>query len=179
MALSAILPPVTPSPLSLIRLLDPSDSIHDLTLLINRAYKTLADMGLKYVGTWQDDDMTRKRVGKGECWVGLIDDEIVATIHLRSTTWPSGAPWYEREDVMILGQFAVKPELQKRGIGSTMLEHMEKRAKEKGALELALDTADSATHLIQWYEKRGYRFVEYVTWGPIVNYRSVILSKTL
>ncbi|MBW1796697.1 MAG: GNAT family N-acetyltransferase, partial [Deltaproteobacteria bacterium] len=45
-----------------------------------------------------------------------------------------------------------------------------------GASELALDTAEQATHLINWYERLGYRFIEYVDWD-VTNYRSVIMSK--
>ena len=32
--------------------------------------------------------------------------------------------------------------------------------------------------LITWYERRGYRFVEYCDW-EVTNYRSVIHTKTL
>ena len=162
-----------------IRPLQPSDSIHELTLLINRAYKRLADMGLKYVGTWQDDRMTEKRLRGAECWVGAMDGKIVATVLLRDGEHSRGNPFYERPDVAVLGQFAVEPDLQGTGIGSKMLEHAEKWAKETGASELALDTSESATHLIEWYKKRGYRFVDYVDWRPLTNYRSVMLSKRL
>ena len=168
-----------PSPLTLIRLLEPSDSIHDLTLFINRSFKPLADMGLKYVGTWQDDDITRKRLRGAECWVGLIDTRIVATVLLRDALHTNAAAWYAREDVAAMGQFAVEREFQGSGIGSAMLAHTENRARETGASELALDTAEPAVHLIKWYEKHGYRIVEHVNWGSIVNYGSVIMSKRL
>jgi GNAT superfamily N-acetyltransferase len=162
-----------------IRLLEESDSIHDLTSLINRAYKRLADMGLRYVATWQDDDITQERIKGTECWVGILDGRIVATALLRDWEHSNGTPWYERPDVAVLGQFAVEPDVQGMGIGSAMLRHVENRAHETGASELALDTAESADHLIKWYEKRGYRFIDYVDWRPLTNYRSVILSKTL
>jgi hypothetical protein len=47
-----------------------------------------------------------------------------------------------------------------------------------GFSEIALDTSERAHHLIQMYEKRGYRFVEYFQW-EVTNYRSVVLSKKL
>jgi hypothetical protein len=57
---------------------------------------------------------------------------------------------------------------------------VEARARERGAVAIALDTSERAEHLIRWYESRGYSFVEYVQWDlEIVNYRSVILSKPL
>ena len=48
---------------------------------------------------------------------------------------------------------------------------------EVGAAEIALDTAETAEELIRFYLKRGYRFIEHVTWTDVVNYRSVVLSK--
>jgi hypothetical protein len=55
---------------------------------------------------------------------------------------------------------------------------VERRAREKGVAELALDTSEHAEGLIAKYTRRGYRFIEYAKWDS-VNYRSVILSKRL
>jgi hypothetical protein len=52
-----------------IRLITPDDSIAELTVLIRRAYKTLADMGFNYTGAYQDEAMTRARIADGECYV--------------------------------------------------------------------------------------------------------------
>lgn len=161
-----------------IRLFEPDDSVHELTLLINRAYKTLSDMGLKYVATWQDDKITLKRIKSVECYVGILDDRIVATISLREPSSGKGCDWYKRQDVAIFNQFAVAPELQGSGIGTAMLEFAENRGRELGAAELAMDTAESATHLIDWYTGLGYRFIQNVDW-EITNYISVVMSKTL
>ena len=54
----------------------------------------------------------------------------------------------------------------------------ERRALETGASEIALDTAESAAHLVEMYENRGYRIVEKVDW-PETNYVSVVMSKSL
>jgi GNAT superfamily N-acetyltransferase len=161
-----------------IRLIGPDDPIHDLTLLLNRAYKRLADMGLKYVATWQGDDITLRRIKEAECWLGFLDGALVAAVSLRGPTKGKGSEWYSRPDVATFNQFAVKPELQGQGIGSKLLDHIEKRAEELGAAELALDTAEPAVHLIEFYEKRGYRSIEKVDWD-VTNYVSVIMSKTL
>jgi hypothetical protein len=58
-----------------------------------------------------------------------------------------------------------------------LLRLVEERAQADGEF-IALDTAEPATHLIRYYEKRGYRFVQHQQWEK-VNYRSVILSKRL
>ena len=46
------------------RNLIPQDSIEDLTQLINKAYKIYADMGLQYVATNQNVDITLKKIKK-------------------------------------------------------------------------------------------------------------------
>jgi len=58
------------------------------------------------------------------------------------------------------------------------MDHVESVAKQDGVTELALDTSEKAEHLIRYYTRRGYRFVEHTQW-PDVNYRSVIMTKTL
>ena len=55
---------------------------------------------------------------------------------------------------------------------------METEAAARGARELALGTAEGAHHLVRWYEKLGFRFVEFMDWSS-TNYRSVVHSKTL
>lgn len=47
-----------------------------------------------------------------------------------------------------------------------------------GADELALDTAEGATHLTRWYERLGFRFFQHVSWDE-TNYLSVVMSKRL
>ena len=56
---------------------------------------------------------------------------------------------------------------------------VERRARELGAQELALDTAEGASDLLRMYEARGYRFIEEVDWRPTTNYRSRLLSLRL
>lgn len=155
-----------------------SDSLKELTKLLNRAYQQLADLGFRYTATYQDDKITAERIKEARCLVGLKADKIVATISYYPPETGGGVFWYEKAEVAKFGQFAVDPELQKSGIGSYLLQLVERIAKEDGSAELALDTAEGATHLINYYQKRGYRFVGYADWGT-TNYRSVILSKRL
>lgn len=60
-----------------------------------------------------------------------------------------------------------------------LLNRVESRAAQEGYLELALDTAESATHLIDLYERLGFRIVDTHDWRPGTNYSSVIMSKSL
>ncbi|WP_246665056.1 GNAT family N-acetyltransferase [Neorhizobium sp. P12A] len=63
-------------------------------------------------------------------------------------------------------------------MGRQLLRKADELAIASGAAELALDTAEPATHLVEWYTRLGYRFIEHAQWSH-TNYRSVILSKRL
>lgn len=163
----------------LIRCYKPADPIPEITNLLHTSYKFLADLGFRYLATHQDDSETEKRLKKGIGYLGLSNNKIISTITLYCDDIDSNkSGWYKRKGVAHFGQFGVLPEYQNKGIGNSMMDIVEGKAKELGAVEIALDTAEGASHLIAYYKKRGYRFIEYVNW-EVTNYRSVILSKTL
>lgn len=154
------------------------DSIPELTGVLNRSYKQLSDMGFRFHATFQDDEVTLDRIKNAYCLIGLKEEKIIATISYYPECGPEYCRWYDIEGVGHFGQFGVEPGLQKKGIGSKLMELVEEHSRQRGDKELALDTAEGAHHLIDIYKKRGYRFIEYVQW-KITNYRSVILSKKL
>ncbi len=166
-----------PDGFSMRRLAD-SDSLEELTDLLHRGYRRLADMNLRFVATYQDVETTRRRASEGECFVVLQAGRIVGTITLYPPERCGGCEWYDRPEVACFGQFTVEPGLQGAGLGSAMISAVEARARELGARELALDTAEPATHLIEYYARRGYRCVGDVQWRE-TNYRSVIMSRRL
>ena len=104
-----------------IRALEPADFIADLTALLHRAYKGLADQGLRYLATHQSDEMTLKRASQGECYVAMTDGVLCGTILFKPAAQTKGCPWYDREDVACFGQFAVEPDLQSQGLGADWL----------------------------------------------------------
>lgn len=162
-----------------LRKLSESDDIPSITRLLHEAYAPLAAMGLRFTATWQDDEITRRRFSRGEPWVVEMKGSIVATVTLYPDNGPDpGCAWYGTPGVFSFGQFAVHPSCQRMGLGSRLIDHLEKESLALGARELALDTAEGAEHLIRWYQARGFRFIEHVNWGN-TNYRSVILSKTV
>lgn len=161
-----------------IRELRSDDPIPEITALLHDAYAPLAAMGFRYLATHQDDDTTRERLAAGTSFVAVWNGAIVSTITLRPTKTESDCSWYCRAGVFSFGQFAVRPDLQRKGIGNRLLSTVEQRALDLGAHELALDTAEGATHLRRWYERLGFRLVGHVSWHD-TNYRSVVLSKTL
>lgn len=149
-----------------------------LTAFLHRAYRGLAESGLAYVAASQTEDVTLRRTVGKECWVALGTDGLVGTVTVSPPGLQGGCGWYDRPDVAMFGMFAVDPALRGTGLGSALLAHAELRAGAFGATELALDTAETATHLIDYYARRGYRLVDAVDW-PATNFASVVMSKTL
>ena len=161
-----------------VRRLSTADSIDELTSLLHAAYRRLGDLGLNYTAVDQPPEVTRERIARGECLVAVADGQLVGTIVFYQATAASGCPWYDRPDVASLGQFGVLPSHQSTGIGRQLLDAVERRAAESGAVEVALDTAEDAAHLVSWYERCGYRIVEHAQWDG-KTYRSVIMTKAL
>lgn len=162
-----------------IRALRDGDPVAGITRLLHEAYAPLAAMGLRYTATHQADEVTRSRLARGIPFVGDLDGKIVATVTLYPVAGPnSSCRWYGEPGVFSFGQFAVRPDLQRQGLGARLIDLMEQETLARGGRELALDTAEPAHHLRRWYEKLGYRFIEFADWST-TNYRSVILSKQL
>ena len=150
----------------------------EITDLLHRAYATLLSMGLKFWATHQPPETTLERLLAGSGFVALHEGRIVGTITYYDKGEGTNCDWYQSPGVCRFGQFAVEPGLQKTGIGSALLETVAQLAKSSGKRELALDTSEQADHLIGYYQKKGFRFVQHLQWHG-VNYRSVVLSKTL
>lgn len=151
-------------------------AVPTLTALLHRAYAPLAAAGHRFFASHQSDSDTLQRLSDGEGWVALLDGQPVATVTFYDCTRTSGCAWYDRADVACFGQFCVDPPLQGRGIGSSLIDMIERRAHESGAAEIACDTAEGASGLRSFYERRGYRWVGFAQWS-VTNYRSVVLSK--
>lgn len=161
-----------------IRLVESNDSMEELTELLHRAYAAHAAIGMNFTSSYQDHEETRRRIDVGESYVAEADGRVVGTIILRPPGIGSDCAYYEKPGVGYFAQFAVDPDFQKQGIGSWLVEFVERRAVELNIPELALDTAEPATELIAWYNRRGYKHVDYTQWEG-KRYRSVVLSKKL
>jgi GNAT superfamily N-acetyltransferase len=162
----------------IVRHLKPDDSIPALTKLLHDAYARLGKMGFNCTAVDQTEETTRKRIARGDCIVALEAGDLVGTIMFYSPARSSGCPWYERANTATIGQFAVLPSQQGKGIGTLLLHEAERLTVKHGAEELALDTSEGAHHLIGWYEREGFRFVEYAKWKG-KTYRSVVMSKSV
>lgn len=159
------------------------DPVSEITELLHRAYAPQIEMGLQPLAGRQDDKTTLDRVLNSECYLATIAGEgprerIVGIILLNEHERVAFPAFFLRPGVAHFAMFGVEPGLQKLGIGRRLLGHIEERARELGAPELALSMAEPDTNLRAYYDKRGYRFIEHWQW-PYTNYRSCILSKAL
>lgn len=155
------------------------DDLQALTELLHRAYRELAERGLRYLATHQSADVTARRIARGLCFVARGGGGLAGTILFEGAAQTAGCSWYDRPEVASFHQFGVDPAWRHRGVGAALLAEAEAAARRSGAGELALDTAETADHLIAYYEARGYRRVGAADWRPETNYASVILSKPL
>jgi GNAT superfamily N-acetyltransferase len=162
----------------LIRQFQESDSIDELTSLLHRAYARLGKMGLNYTAVDQSPAVTAKRIRGGHCFVVTAGPKLVGTIVAQPTYAKNDCAYFTRPGVAAAHQFGVDPEHQGLGIGRMLLQRAEQWARESGFAELAMDTAEPATHLVELYTRLGYRRVDWVQW-PGKVYRSVVLSKRL
>ena len=161
-----------------VREFEESDSIEELTSLLHRAYARLGQMGLNYTAVDQTAQVTAKRLRGGNCFVVVAESRMIGTIVVQPTYRHSECAYFTRPGVAAAHQFAVDPDHQGLGIGRMLLPRAEQWAGESGFSELAMDTAEQATHLIDLYMRRGYRRVGWVQWSGKV-YRSAVLSKRL
>ena len=162
-----------------IRPIHAGDSIEALTALLHRAYAPLGARGLNYTAVDQTSDVTRSRIARGVCLVAVTPDgRLCGTVLYHRTFKGTISAWLERDHVAFFGQLGVEPGMQKSGLGAQLIEAVETRARHAGAAEMAVDTAEPATHLVAWYALLGYRPIETVQWRG-KKYRSVIMSKTL
>jgi len=159
------------------RPLAPGDSVELLTALLHEAYAPLGAIGLNYTAVDQTVETTRERIAGNECHVAELAGAIVgtATLHTDSRDRPECAC---RPGTAYLSQFAVSPALQRGGLGSALLAHIEARAMALGFTALALDTAIPATHLVAFYARRGYETIG-ETRFPRKSYTSVVMAKVL
>ena len=76
----------------------------------------------------------------------------------------------ELPDTLYFGMLTVEPSSQARGLGKSMLEHIEKIARQEGLVRIRLTVIPTRTELIAFYERRGYvetgRFEPFPTDDP-------------
>lgn len=111
----------------------------------------LAEIGATPVRNqgWDKDfsDIEGIYLKDGEFLVGELDGKIVAM----------GAFKKIDETTAELKRMRVHPDFQRKGFGQQILEHLEKRAKEKGFKKMVLDTSERWHKARNFYQKNGYK----------------------
>ncbi|MCX6124732.1 MAG: GNAT family N-acetyltransferase, partial [Proteobacteria bacterium] len=141
--------------------------------LVNDAYRELADMGLNFTGTYQDEQITIERMQGAEVYLLHRGNELVASINISIKELENGT-----DRCVFIHQLAVRPDQKRKGIGSYLMNLAERRAIHEGISRLQLDTAIPATHLVKLYEGRGFKPIEEVQWEG-KTYKSYIMEKRL
>lgn len=141
-----------------------------IRLLVNAAYKELADMGLNYTATYQDEKTTRERINQERAFVLERDGEIVGTVLF------SVKNYFTNKNSAYVSQLAIHPPLKRSGMGSFLMDFCEQLAWSEGFESLQLDTAKPAHHLVDWYKQRGYQIVGETHWEG-KTYESWIFEK--
>jgi predicted N-acetyltransferase YhbS len=155
------------------RLRPANDSdVSAIRLLVNDAYKELADMGLNYTATFQDETITRNRMAKGRTFVLEQNDRIIGTVLFTVENYLS------QKKTAYVSQLAVDSKLKKCGLGTLLMEHCEDLARREGFEGIQLDTAKPAKHLVEWYLRRGYAILGDAHWEG-KTYESWIFEKPL
>lgn len=162
----------------IVRELRASDSLEDLTSLLQRAYKELADAGLNFTASYQTAETTARRCADGHCFVVESEGALIGTAVLKTQFWDDDPTEYQVPGTGVLGQFGVDPAWRGRGVGSALLAAVEERALRLGLTTLALDTAEPAKWLVAYYERNGFRAVGRHQWNG-KTYSSLVMAKPL
>ena len=165
-----------------------TDPIAPITDLLHRAYAHQRARGMDPLAGRQSVEITRQRCYRGQTFVALrqstgapsarFRERLLGTILFQEREDAAFPPWFLRKDVTHFSQFAVEPGLQRAGVGSALLDRVERETLLAGCRELALSMAEPDTPLREYYERRGYRVVQSWQW-PYTNYQSLIMSKLL
>jgi GNAT superfamily N-acetyltransferase len=159
-----------------LRRLRPDDSIDELTAVLRRAFARLGSIGLNCTCVDQTPDITRQRIGEGECLVAFAGSRIVGTVTLQTSDSRAEIPWYRHPSVASLHQLGVEPVHQGSGIGKALLRAAEDWAFKQRCVALALDTPEPARHLHAYYGRHGFGLQSMVQIAGR-SYRSAVFNK--
>jgi ribosomal protein S18 acetylase RimI-like enzyme len=162
-----------------IRPLRHDDDLARLTQLIHSAYAPQAHKGLRFWGTHQTVEDTRKRCASGHALVAEWEGAFVGTITVRPPQPQSPVALYRDPHTWSISQFAVAPAMKGRGMGKALHDAAARHAALNGARVMALDTAAPAQGLIAMYRAWGYEVVGDADWRPLTNYLSVVMHRRL
>ena len=91
-----------------------------------------------------------------KAFVAELDDKVVGILYVMKY-----APWATETEQFWIQCIAVKNDMQGRGIGTKLLEYLEKYGREIGIGYITLNTGFKRTAAHAFYERNGYRTGNY------------------
>ena len=111
-------------------------------------------------------DTVRRRLSGGAAVLASVGDE------------PAGFAFYEPADELLyFGRLSVLPQWRNNGIGSALLDYVERRAQEIGMAGVKLGVRVQLPKLRARYERLGYRITQYMTHSGYTEPTFVYLVK--
>jgi len=86
-----------------------------------------------------------------KAFVAELDNRIVGFVYIMQCS-----PWSVDGDYFWIQGIAIKSDMQGKGIGTKLLEHIEKYGKEKGVEYITLNTGVKRIDAHAFYERNGY-----------------------
>jgi len=115
---------------------------------------------------------------EAELWVATADDgEVLGSV----TLCPAGSPWREigSDDEAEFRMLAVSPTAQRRGVGSALMDLVERRAREDGARAIVLSSLADMTAAHRIYRRQGFERVPERDWSPADGVHLIAFRKEL
>ncbi len=104
-----------------------------------------------------EEDLARNTL-----YVGLLDGKIVVAYVLNQEydeQYQNGCWQYPDKPFYVLHRLCVSPYVQRQGLGSRTIAHIEQQARVLGAYTLRLDAFTQNPHAVAMYHKFGYQTV--------------------
>lgn len=149
---------------------DELEAVGELTVRAYAAY-TLGP-GDPYVARLRD---ATSRARAAELWVAVDGDRLLGSV----TCCPPGSSYREvsRPDEGEFRMLAVDPDARGTGAGTALAAHCEERAREHGAVGMALSSLAVMTAAHRIYERLGYARDPSRDWSPLPGVDLLAFSK--
>lgn len=146
------------------------DAVGELTVRAYAAF-TLAPAD-PYVARLRD---AASRAEGAELWVAVDGDRLLGNV----TSCPPGSPFREiaRDDEGEFRMLAVDPDARGSGAGTALAALCEQRAREHGAVGMAISSLAEMTHAHRIYARLGYARDPGRDWSPLPAVELVAFSK--
>ncbi|HLZ46621.1 MAG TPA: GNAT family N-acetyltransferase [Gemmatimonadales bacterium] len=98
-----------------------------------------------FAATTPTADELSRRLNEGPTWIALFHHTVVGTVSA-----------VQRGEILYIRSMAVVPKARGQGVGTLLLEHVERYAHEQGVLRLELSTTPFLLDAIALYKRLGF-----------------------